>query len=21
LIRALTSHWLVGAHAGRLKAP
>jgi len=21
LIRALTGHWLVGAHAGRLKAP
>jgi len=21
LVRALTGHWLVGAHAGRLKAP
>jgi len=21
LIRALTGHWLVGTHAGRLKAP
>jgi len=21
LIRALTGHWLVGAHAGRIKAP